>query len=95
MKLKLTSAGVRHITGYRGPQSHTPADSTFQVIKEFGFEYDTSIELMARYSQWWPFTMDYGLRKVDCLKPPCPQCEYFCFEFSGDILLAKKDFFDI
>lgn len=75
MKLKLTLAGIRHVTGYRGLHSHTPSDTTFQVIKEYGFDYDSSIEMMLRYSQWWPFTMDYSLRKVHCMKPPCPQCK--------------------
>ena len=84
MKLKLTLAGVRHITGYRGPPSHTPTDSTFQVIKEYGFDYDSSIELMMKEPQWWPFTMDYGLRNFDCLKPPCPQCERLCFILTFD-----------
>jgi len=75
LKMKLIANGIRPVLGYRAPFLQTAGDTTFQVLSENGFRYDSTLPMRKSAEQWWPYTLDYGVRAGDCLFPPCPKCK--------------------
>jgi len=76
MKRKLEGAGITNVVGYRNPFLQTAGDTTFRVLKENGFLYDSSLPVRLN-KFWWPYTFDNGgPDDNDCLIKPCPTSEY-------------------
>lgn len=60
------------IIGHRAPFLQTSGDVTFQVLKDTGFAYDSSMPTRAHMDPpLWPYTLDHGFRQ-DCQIQPCP-----------------------
>lgn len=71
MKQKLEAFGIRDVVGFRSPFLQTAGDTTFSVLKDHGFLYDSS--LPARLGNvWWPYTFEYGTGPQNCVIDPCP-----------------------
>lgn len=64
------------ITGQRAPFLQTAGDTTFEMLKEKGFLYDSSMpSRLHREPPLWPYTMDHGFPQ-DCQIQPCPTKSY-------------------
>jgi len=72
MRTKLDENGIRNVKGFRTPFLQTPGDNLYAVLKDYGFEYDSS--LATHFGQlWWPFTLDYSTNMRPCREEgSCP-----------------------
>ena len=65
MRSKLEEEGINNVKGFRSPFLQTPGDNLYAVLKDYGFEYDSS--LATHFGQlWWPFTLDYATEMNEC-----------------------------
>lgn len=75
---KLAEVNAKDIHGVRAPFLYTGGDSSFQMLKDAGFEYDASLPHMrakGKQDPIYPYTLDYGY-KSNCVVPPCPEKQY-------------------
>ncbi|GIY22966.1 nodB homology domain-containing protein [Caerostris extrusa] len=64
------------ILGHRAPFLQSSGDSTFEMLKENQFVYDSSMPSRAFMDPpAWPYTLDHGFLQ-DCQIPPCPKSSY-------------------
>ncbi|XP_066912861.1 chitin deacetylase 7-like [Clytia hemisphaerica] len=76
MRSKLQENGINNVKGFRNPFLQTSGDTLYAVLKDYGFEYDSS--LATHFGQlWWPFTLDYSTEMKECRKKDaCPLNSY-------------------
>ncbi|BFZ10739.1 hypothetical protein BsWGS_13777 [Bradybaena similaris] len=68
---------VDSVTGFRSPYLRVAGDVQFDVLRDFGFHYDTSmlnINILQGKTPHWPYTLDYLVG--ECINPPCPTKAY-------------------
>ncbi|CAL1536974.1 unnamed protein product [Lymnaea stagnalis] len=68
---------VDSIIGFRAPYLRVAGDVQFDVLRDYGFLYDTSvtnIEASTGRPPLYPFTFDYLIGR--CVNPPCPTKSY-------------------
>ncbi|XP_066936837.1 uncharacterized protein [Clytia hemisphaerica] len=70
---KLSKAGIKEVRGYRQPYLQTGGDTTYKVLHDHDFLYDSSLPT-ALNEGLWPYTLDYKIHK--CVIPPCPKGSY-------------------
>lgn len=64
------------IRGHRAPFLQTAGDETFQMLKDSGFAFDSSMPTRTFMEPpLWPYTLDYGFRQ-DCQIQPCPKSKF-------------------
>ena len=64
------------IRGFRAPYLQTGGDREFRVLKDLGFEYESSMPTCKfRDPPMFPYTLDYA-RTQECMIPPCPEDSY-------------------
>lgn len=65
MRTKLEGEGIKDVVGFRSPFIQTSGDNLYAVLKDYGFEYDSS--LATHFGQlWWPFTLNYFTEMNEC-----------------------------
>ena len=69
LREQLYQEGIKKVTGYRQPLLQTGGDVTFSVLKDFGFQYDSSL-VTNLDDFYWPFTLDHKV--PNCVVEPCP-----------------------
>jgi len=70
MKQKLESEGITDVVGYRNPFLQTAGDTTFKVLFDHGFLYDSTLPVRPE-KQYWPYTLHDGSVQP-CVISPCP-----------------------
>ena len=70
---QLNRENITKVTGYRQPLLQTAGDVTFSVLKDFGFQYDSSLVTNLN-DFYWPFTLDHQV--PNCVIEPCPNGKY-------------------
>ena len=75
MKLKLENEGITNVVGYRNPFLQTAGDTTFQVLLENDFLYDSTLPVRPE-RQIWPYTLHEGSASP-CVISPCPTSKSF------------------
>lgn len=70
---KFADININDVKGYRAPFLQTTGNSTFQVLKDEGFKYDSSMPTLAHSKPIpiFPYTLDNGYQQ-DCPIAPCP-----------------------
>ncbi|XP_030764597.1 uncharacterized protein LOC115888867 [Sitophilus oryzae] len=70
-------AGVKlsEIRGLRVPYLRIGWNRQYLMMKEFGFQYDSSVVAPYSYVPLWPYTMDYKMPH-ECFRQNCPTKSY-------------------
>ncbi|KAF7286482.1 hypothetical protein GWI33_005120 [Rhynchophorus ferrugineus] len=72
---KFSSVKLSEIKGMRVPYLRIGWNRQFLMMREFGFQYDSSIVAPYSYIPLWPYTMDYKMSHY-CFRQNCPTRSY-------------------
>ncbi|GIY62380.1 nodB homology domain-containing protein [Caerostris darwini] len=76
MLTKFAGLPDKELAGHRAPFLQTAGDTTFNVLKNEGFLYDSSMPSRSFMDPpFWPYTLDHGYSQ-DCQIQPCPSEDF-------------------